>query len=137
VSPGREPPVVLFDGVCNLCDGFARFLIRHDPPPGRFRLAALQSDAGRGLLRAHGVPADSLDTLVLVEGDRVFVRSTAMLRILRRLGPPWSVLGVLLVVPRAIRDPAYDWIARRRYRWFGRRDACAVPGPDARARFLQ
>lgn len=136
MSSGPETAVVLFDGVCNLCNGFARFLIDHDPPPGRFRLAALQSDAGRALLRAHGVPADVVDTVVLIEGDRVSARSTAMLRILRRLGVPWSVLAAFLLVPRAIRDPAYEWLARHRYRWFGRREACVVPSPEVRARFL-
>ena len=130
-------PVILFDGVCNLCNGFVRFVIARDPP-GRFRFAALQSDAARRLL---GEPAAAAGTLpasfVLVEGDRVFRQSTAALRIARGLGFPWRLAYALIAVPRPLRDWAYDVVARHRYQWFGRRDACMmVPTPDLRARFL-
>jgi predicted DCC family thiol-disulfide oxidoreductase YuxK len=132
-----HPPILLFDGVCNLCNGLVRFILRHDPAPGTFKLAALQSDAGRRLLRQHGLPVDALDTFVLIEGGRAHTRSTAALRVCRSLGPPWSWLAVLLHLPRGLRDPLYDLIARHRYRWFGKRARCPVPTPETRARFLE
>lgn len=133
----EPPPVLLFDGVCNLCNGIVRFVIRRDPPPAQMRFAALQSDAGRRLLGEHGLPSDRLDTFVLIERGRAYQRSTAALRTLRRIGLPWSLLYPLIVVPRLLRDAVYDWIARHRYGWFGRRDACVVPTPEIESRFLR
>ena len=132
----NDGPIVLFDGVCNVCSRLVRFVIAHDPPPARFRLAALQSDAGRRLLRAHGLREDDLDTFVLIEDGRALVRSTAALRLVALLGPPWSLLAALRVVPRPLRDRAYTWIARNRYKWWGKRDTCMIPTPDVRSRFL-
>ncbi|HJQ84515.1 MAG TPA: thiol-disulfide oxidoreductase DCC family protein [Candidatus Binatia bacterium] len=131
-----DAPIMLFDGVCNLCNRVVRFVIAHDPPPARFRFAALQSETGQALLRRHGLPTDDFDSFVLLEGDRVSVRSSAALHVVARLGFPWSLLAVLLVLPAAVRDPLYRWIAGNRYRWFGRRDACMVPTPELRSRFL-
>lgn len=125
--------VVLFDGVCNLCNAAVRFIIRRDPG-GRLRFAALQSEAAAVLLAAQAEPLP--DSIVLVEGGRVFTRSAAALRIARRLRFPWPLLYALIVVPRPLRDAVYGWIARNRYRWFGRSDQCMVPTPELRARFL-
>jgi predicted DCC family thiol-disulfide oxidoreductase YuxK len=94
----------------------------------------LQSDVARDLLR--GAPADLPDSIVLVEGKAVWVRSTAALRVARGIGLPWSLAYAFILVPRPLRDAVYDWIARHRYRWFGRRDTCRVPTPEERARFL-
>jgi predicted DCC family thiol-disulfide oxidoreductase YuxK len=127
---------VLIDGVCNLCNAIVAFLVRHDPPPARFRFAALQSASGQRLLRHLGLPTDDFDTFVLLEDDRVFVRSSAALRVLRKLGLPWSLLWPLILVPRALRDAVYTWVARHRYGWFGKREACLVPTPELQARFL-
>lgn len=132
-----DHPILLYDGVCNLCNGVTQFVIRRDPAPGKFRFAALQSDAGRALLRKHGLPEDSLDTFVMVEKGRAYLRSTAGLHVLRGLGFPWSVAYPLILVPRALRDAVYDWIARNRYSWFGRQESCVVPTPEIRSRFLQ
>lgn len=134
--PGDPRPLVLFDGVCNVCNGIVRFVIARDAAPGRVRFAALQSDAGQALLRRHGLPTDDFESFVFVEGDRAFRRSTAALRLFRLLGFPWSLLWLLVVVPAPVRDAVYDWFARRRYGWFGKRDQCMVPTPDVRARFL-
>jgi predicted DCC family thiol-disulfide oxidoreductase YuxK len=125
--------VLLFDGVCTLCNGFVQFVIQRDPA-GRFQFATLQSDAARRLLQAAPQPLP--DTLVLVENGRVFLRSTAALRVARGLKFPWPLAFVLVVVPRPLRDWVYDIVARNRYRWFGRRDVCMVPTPELRARFL-
>ncbi len=128
-------PVILFDGVCNLCNGSVRFIIRRDPQ-ARFRFASLQSPAGSRLLRRHGLPADAMDTLVLIDGDAVHTKSDATFEILRRLRAPWPILSVGRHIPRAIRNWAYDVVARNRYRWFGRRETCSVPTPETSARFL-
>ena len=130
------PPVVLFDGVCRFCDGAVNFIIDRDRRQA-FRFAALQSTAGQDLLRKAGLPTDRVDTLVLFEGERASVRSTAALRIARRLRWPWPLLSVLLWIPRPIRDWGYDFIAKRRYRWFGQLDACRLPTPALRQRFLE
>ncbi len=130
-----ERPIVLFDGVCNLCHGAVRFVIARDPV-ARFRFASLQSEAGIALLRRHGLPIETVDTLVLVEGDRAFTRSAAALRIARGLRFPWNLLPGLVVVPRPLRDRVYDFVAGRRFRWFGRLDACPAPRPELRERFL-
>ena len=133
---GADPhPIVLFDGVCNFCDASVNWIIRRDER-GHFRFAALQSDAGTALQERYGTDPTALDTLVLVEDGRVYVKSTAALRIVRRLRSRWRALYALVAVPRPVRDFAYDWFARRRYRWFGKREECMVPSPEVRERFL-
>jgi len=136
----RGHAVVLFDGVCNLCNGSVLFVIDRDPT-GYFRFAPLQSDEARRLLAARagageGVAGPDLSSVVLIEGGRVYTRSTAALRVARRLSGAWPLLYAFTAVPRVVRDAVYDWVARNRYRWFGREDACRVPTPDLRARFL-
>ncbi len=129
----------MFDGVCNLCNGWVLFVIDRDPR-GRFAFAPVQSDAAADLLRERGYPLSDPDapaSILLIEGQRVYDRSTAVLRILRRLNRLWPAFSVLLLVPRAVRDPIYDWIARRRYRWFGRQETCRIPTPELRGRFLE
>ena len=127
--------VILFDGVCNLCNGFVQFVIRRDPA-ARFQFAALQSAAGQALLAAHQLPAPAEpESIVLVEGGRAYTHSGAVLRILRRL-PGWGWLYAFRVLPRVLRDAVYRWVARHRYRWFGREETCMMPTPELRARFL-
>lgn len=126
---------MLFDGDCNLCNGAVQFVLRRDPR-GRFRFAALQSAAGRQALAAAGAPAALPDSIVLVANGCVTWKSTAALRIARRLRWPWPLLAIAFVVPRPLRDLVYDWIARHRYRWFGKRAQCLVPTQALRARFL-
>jgi len=128
-------PVVLFDGVCNFCSGMVNWIIERDPK-ARFRFAALQSDAGRGLQSRFNLDPDGLDTLVLIDQRRPYLKSTAFLRIVRLLGLPWRLLYPLIIVPRPIRDFFYDFFARRRYGWFGKKDECMVPTPEIRERFL-
>jgi predicted DCC family thiol-disulfide oxidoreductase YuxK len=127
--------VVLFDGVCNLCNGFVQFVIPRDPL-GHVRFAALQSEAARRVMAEAGVAPGGADSIVLVEGQRAFVRSGAALRIARLLRFPWPLLYGLVVIPRPIRDWVYDIVARNRFRWFGRRDVCMMPGPETQDRFL-
>ena len=127
-------PILLFDGECNLCNGTVQFIIERDPD-AHFRFASLQSQAGERLLDERKVEND-LDTVVLVDGDRVYERSAAALKTFHHLGGLWRLLGVFWVIPRPIRDWLYAQIARRRYSLFGRRDSCMIPTGDRKQRFL-
>jgi predicted DCC family thiol-disulfide oxidoreductase YuxK len=128
-------PILLFDGVCNLCNGLVQWVIAHDPE-ARFRFASLQSDAGRALLTQHRLPLDAMDTVVLLDGDAHWTKSAAALEAARRLGGLWTLTSILVLVPRPLRDAVYDWVARNRYARWGKRDACWLPTPELRARFL-
>lgn len=142
-SPGFKAPLeecgahalILFDGVCTLCNGAVNVVIDHDPD-GYFKLAALQSEKGRVVLEALGVANESLDSIVLVEDGVVYRRSTAALQIARRLSGAWPLLYGLIAVPPPIRDAVYNWIVRNRYAWFGQRDQCRRPTPELMERFL-
>lgn len=133
LAPGTR--VVLFDGVCRFCAFWARFLLRFDRHR-HFMLATVQSSRGQALLEDCGLPLDRHESVVLIEDGRWFLRSTAALRIVRRLPLPWSLLSVFWLIPRPIRDWVYDRIADNRYRWFGRYDECPLPDPALRDRFL-
>lgn len=128
-------PVVLYDGVCNLCDASVQFILDHDASQ-TVRFASLQSEVGQELARAHGVDPARLDTLVLIENGRGLVQSDAVLGIAAYLARPWSWAGRLAVVPKPLRNAAYRLVARNRIWLFGRRAACRIPTPDVRARFL-
>jgi predicted DCC family thiol-disulfide oxidoreductase YuxK len=134
--PSSEHAVVLFDGVCNLCNGAVNFIIDRDPD-GYFRFAPLQSDVAGRLLAGTDAAGATLDTIVLVEDGTAYVRSTAALRIARHLSGAWPLLSAFLAVPRPLRDAVYDWVATRRYQWFGRREQCRVPTPALKDRFLE
>lgn len=128
--------VILFDGVCHLCQGAVKFIIKRDPS-GRFRFASQQSDIGRRLLAGTEVDSDSMDTIVLIdENGEVHTRSSAAIRIAGGLRFPCPLLTVLRWVPRRLRDRLYELVAANRYRWFGKDDACMVPTPEIRKRFL-
>jgi predicted DCC family thiol-disulfide oxidoreductase YuxK len=123
-------PVVLFDAACNLCNGVVQFLVEHDRA-GRLRFAALQSEAAAELLRGRepGSRAGGPESLVFIEGTEISTCSDAALRIARGLDGAWPLLGVLVLVPRSVRDAVYRFVASRRYRWFGRTTACPTPRP--------
>ncbi|MEP9361023.1 thiol-disulfide oxidoreductase DCC family protein [Sphingomonas sp. KR3-1] len=128
-------PIILFDGVCVLCTANAQFVLRHDRR-GHFRLASVQSEAGRALCARFGVDPENPDTMLVIEGDRARRDSDAVLAIAEGLGWPWRALGALRMVPRAWRDAVYRRVARNRYRLFGKRATCWVPSPEQRARIL-
>ena len=135
MEPAENHAVVLFDGVCNLCNGLVNFLIDRDKE-AYFRLAALQSDEGKALLGEHSLSSEALDSLILIEKGQVYQRSSAALRVVRRFGGAWRLLYGLILVPRPVRDRVYDWVAENRYSWFGRRDRCRRPTPELEERFL-
>jgi predicted DCC family thiol-disulfide oxidoreductase YuxK len=127
--------VILFDGVCNLCNASVNFVIDRDPA-SYFRFAALQSDSGRALLRRHGLDDGRVTGVVLISDSRAYTGSAAAVRIARHLRGAWKLLAALIIVPPFLRDAAYGLVARRRYRWFGKTDTCRVPTPELRERFL-
>lgn len=131
-----EKSVMLFDGVCNLCNGTVNFLIDRDPHK-RLKFASLQSLAGRRLLEAHGMDTEQLSTVVLIENDRAYLRSTAVLRAMRHLKWPWPLLYGLIIIPAPLRNIGYRLIAKFRYRLFGSTEACRVPTPELKERFLE
>ena len=134
LEPDR--PVVLFDGVCNLCNQTVQFIIDRDPT-SRFRFAALQSETAAALLAPFGrQPPEEPQSILLLSEGRLYESSTAVLRIAAGLRRPWAWLGWLRVVPRPLRDALYRCVARSRYRWFGRSESCRLPTPELRARFL-
>lgn len=128
-------PVLLFDGVCNLCNGAVQWVLLRDRR-GIFRFAALQSETGQVMLQRLGFSAEAFNTVVLVDGDRVYTRSDAALEVVRRVGGLWPVLYVFKIVPRPIRDAVYNWVASNRYRWFGRQEQCMLPRAEWKSRFV-
>ena len=132
----REEPIVLFDGVCNLCHGFVQFLVPRDTE-GQFRFASLQSDVGQQLLDEHGLSDHDLDSVVLLEGDDAYVKSDAVIRIGQLLGGIYRLLGPCRFLPRRLRDWVYDLVARHRYRLFGQKEQCMLPTGNVRDRFLE
>ena len=126
--------IVLFDGVCNFCNGAVNFIIRHDRD-GRFKFAPLQSETGERLKREYSIPPDT-DSLVLVEGGKAYTHSTGALKIAKGLGGIWQLAYVFMLLPEPVRDWFYKTFAKNRYKWFGRKDVCMVPTPEIRGRFL-
>jgi predicted DCC family thiol-disulfide oxidoreductase YuxK len=131
-----DQPIVLYDGVCNLCNGLVQFVVPRDSAE-RFRFAPLQSEPGQALLEQFGLDTDDPDTFVLVDGESVYDRSSAALRVARDLDLPWSLFAAFLVVPKPVRDAVYRLVARSRYRVFGRKDRCRLPEGGSRDVFLE
>ena len=128
-------PLLLFDGQCNLCNQTVQFVIERDPA-GTISFASLQSDVGQALLKEYGLVTNDFDTILLFDNQQVYQRSSAALRVSRYLSGAWSWLSVLLVVPPFVRNAVYSWVARNRYRWFGKTEQCWLPTPDLRSRFI-
>lgn len=128
-------PIIVFDAECVLCTANARFVLRHDHAR-HFRLASMQKDVGASLYRRFGIDPANPESMIVVSGDRVLKDSDAVLAIYAGLGWPWRAVAVLRFIPRFLRDPAYRWLARNRYRIFGRRETCWVPQPGDADRLL-
>ena len=130
-----EGPVILFDAECVLCSANARFVLRHDRA-SHFRLASIQGETGAALCRAHGIDPRDPVSMLIVEDDHVRRDSDAVLSIYEALGLPWRLMGLFRLIPAALRDPVYRWVARHRYRLFGKRETCWIAPPEYRARIL-
>lgn len=127
--------IILFDGVCNLCNGAVNFVIKRDPG-NVFKFTPLQEKQGVLLLKTHAVDTQKLDSIVLIENEKVYVKSSAALRIARKLSGLWPLFFVFLIIPSFIRDGVYDFIAKNRYKWFGKKEQCMIPTPGLREKFL-
>lgn len=130
-----EYSLVLFDGVCNLCNQAVDFIIRKDKN-NNFKVGALQDSLVKDLLKTYTINEDYLDSLILIQGDEVFYKSSAALRIAKDLGGFWQVLYIGILLPRSLRDSIYDWIGRNRYKWFGKKETCRLPSPEEKEKFL-
>jgi predicted DCC family thiol-disulfide oxidoreductase YuxK len=132
-----EGPILVFDGVCVLCSRSVHFVLRHDREK-RFRFATTQSPAGIRLMAARGLDASNPASVLLIDGDRAYVESAAMVRVLRSFGGAWFALAAAIwLIPHPLRDAAYRFVAKRRYRWFGQRESCFLPDPAEADRFVQ
>jgi predicted DCC family thiol-disulfide oxidoreductase YuxK len=127
--------IVIFDGLCNLCNGAVQFIIRHDKK-NRFIFASLQSEVAKKLLNEIQVPS-SLDTIVLIKGHKHFEKSDAVLEIAKNLSGLWPMVYGFKIIPRILRHALYNWVAKNRYTWFGKRESCLSPSQELRARFLE
>jgi predicted DCC family thiol-disulfide oxidoreductase YuxK len=128
-------PIILFDAECILCSANAQFVLSHDRS-NRFRLASMQGEVGAALYRRFGIDPANPDSIIIVDGDRMLRDSDAVLAIYAGLGWPWKALSVFRLIPRFLRDPLYLFIARNRYRIFGKRESCWLPAPEYRDRLL-
>lgn len=128
-------PVILFDGVCNLCNGSVQYVIKHDKQ-GLFRFASLQSDSGQELLQQYQLPQSDFTSFVLMEEGEIYTRSTAALKVARKLSGIVKLLYGFIIVPAFIRDGVYNFIAKNRYKWFGKQESCMIPTPELKERFL-
>ncbi len=131
----QNKKIILFDGVCNLCNGAITFIIKRDKNDV-FRYAPLQSEVGKNLAKKHEIDLDKVDSIILVTDQSAVAKSTAALRIAKHLSGGWPLLAVFLILPRFLRNAVYDFIARNRYKWFGKKDACMIPTPELKSKFL-
>lgn len=127
--------IILFDGVCNLCQASVQFVIKRDPH-NKFKFASLQSAYGQQVLQHQGFSTDRLTSFILVENGKVYRRSTAALRVAKQLPGAWPLLYAFIAVPPFVRNAVYDFIAANRYRWFGKQESCMLPTPELKAKFM-
>lgn len=127
--------VIFFDGVCNLCNGAIQFIIKRDKQ-NIFRFAALQSDYAQKILPNYFLTAKQTDSIVLIENGKIYQQSTAALKIAKKLSGFWPLLYIFIIVPKFIRDAVYNYIAKNRYKWFGKQESCWVPTPELREKFF-
>jgi predicted DCC family thiol-disulfide oxidoreductase YuxK len=126
--------IILFDGVCNLCNNSVQFIIKRDSA-GYFKFASLQSETGQTLLKKHHLNTD-LNSFVLIENETAYVKSSAALRVCSKLSGVWRILSIFRILPPFIRDLGYDYVAKNRYKWFGKKESCMLPLPEWKQRFL-
>lgn len=127
--------IILFDGICNLCNSSVQFVIRQDKKK-LFKFASLQSETGQSLLRQRDFDTKAMDSFVLISEGKYYSQSTAALKVLKALGGRWSILYLFILIPAFIRNAVYHFISRNRYRWFGKKDSCMIPDAEIKERFL-
>lgn len=127
--------IILFDGVCNLCNSSVNFVIKHDKK-NRYRFAALQSDIGKDLVNQFGIDPNETDSIILIKGQKHYIRSSAALRVAKGLSGGYPLFYVFMIIPTFIRNWVYDYIAKNRYKWYGMRESCMIPTEELKSRFL-
>ncbi|MFN7325463.1 MAG: thiol-disulfide oxidoreductase DCC family protein [Chitinophagales bacterium] len=127
--------VLLFDGVCNLCNTSVKWVLLRDKK-GEFKFAAIQSEAGQSLLKSFGLENQPLESVILISGRQAYIKSDAAIKVASKLGGIWTIALVFRLVPRPVRDAIYNWVAKNRYRWFGKQEQCLLPQPEWKDRFL-
>ena len=130
-----DKPILLFDGVCNLCNNSVQFIIKRDAK-AKIRFASLQSATGQQLLQQLGYPQEDFDTAILVDNGKVYDRSSVGLQVARKMDGLWPLAYIFIILPKPVRDIVYNWIAKNRYKWFGKEESCMMPSPDLRNRFI-
>ncbi len=135
MNPEQTHSIILFDGICNLCNGSVNFVIQRDQKDV-FRFGALQEEPGLSLLKRYDIDTEHIDSIVLIEDGKAYVKSTAALRATRKLPGAWPLLYGFIIVPAFIRNWVYDFIARHRYKWYGKKDSCVIPTPELKRKFL-
>ena len=131
----KNKSIILFDGVCNLCNASVNFIIKHDKK-AHFKFASLQSDAAKEILLQYNSKKINLDSIILIENNAVYEKSTAALKISKNLTGGFKLLYALIIIPKFIRDWVYYFIAENRYKWFGKKESCMIPSPEIKSRFL-
>jgi predicted DCC family thiol-disulfide oxidoreductase YuxK len=131
----EENEMVLFDGVCNFCDASVQFIIRHEKKP-EIRFASLQSPTGQALLKKYDLLDKGIDSVVYIHKGKAYTKSSGALRLCRKLNALYPLLFAFIIVPPFIRNAVYDYIARNRYKWYGKKDSCMIPSPETRKRFV-
>ncbi|MCT8340258.1 thiol-disulfide oxidoreductase DCC family protein [Flavobacteriaceae bacterium TK19130] len=135
MTKASQHKIILFDGVCNLCNSSIIFIIKRDKYDV-FRFAALQEGIGQALIAKHNIDTSKTDSIILVDGDTHYEKSSAALRIAKHLSGGWPLLSAFLILPKFIRNAVYDYIAKNRYKWFGKKESCMIPTPDLKSKFL-
>jgi len=130
-----QKTIILFDGICNLCNGSVQFILKRDKNE-KFLFASLQSDASKNILLQYNVKKITLDSIIIIEDGQVYDKSTAVLKISRHLNWPWTMFSIALHLPLSIRDSVYDFVGRNRYKWFGKKDSCTMMIPEYKNRFI-
>lgn len=131
----EDSKIILFDGVCNLCNSFVQRVIKNDSK-NKFKFASLQSEFGQNFMKNHKIDQQDFKTLILIEGEQFYVKSTAVLRIGRELNGIYKVSAILILIPRPIRDFFYHIVSKKRYSWFGKRESCWLPTPELKNKFI-
>ena len=136
VDPHTIPhPIIFFDGICNLCTCAVQFVIKHDPKH-QFRFASLQNEMGQQLLKQYNLPTQEFGSFILFEGGIVYTKSSAALRVSKKLTGLWPVLYAFMIVPSFIRNGIYSWVAKNRYKWFGKKETCWIPTKELSNLFI-
>ena len=131
----KNKKIILFDGVCNLCNSSVQFVIDRDLN-NRFMFASLQSDFGQEVLKKHHLNTTDFDSIILLDQQKIYEKSSAALRIAKELKFPWNLLAIFLILPKFLRDIGYNYVAKNRYNWFGKQESCWLPTPELRSKFL-